>query len=221
MNNKRLLIGALALSNINIQAGYIDDEFTVEVGTTEAFAQDMEVITVEGRKYTPPNYVIALGSGGVDYDSDDSRDRERLEDRERREREALCRMQPNSCDPLNPPSLEANGCSTEFAGIDFFNSWDAVFEGACNQHDVCYTDLNSSFDACNEKLRQDTLDICSARNEEAANNGGVFNISECWDKSTEYYAGVTLFGFSHFEDGQLDGGCVLWMEKAQGSHCWD
>ena len=70
MNNKNLLIGAIALSNISLQAGYIDDEFTVQVGTNQALAQDMEIITVEGRRFTPPNYSTALQSSNVDYDSD-------------------------------------------------------------------------------------------------------------------------------------------------------
>lgn len=221
MNNKNLLIGAIALSNISLQAGYIDDEFTVQVGTNQALAQDMEIITVEGRRFTPPNYSTALQSSNVDYDSDQSRERERRQDEMRRDREGLCRLQPDGCDPHNPPSIEPNGCSTEFAGVDFYNEWDAVFVGACNQHDVCYTDPNSSFDSCNEELRQDTLDICSAKNEEAANNGTFFNVSECWDKSSEYYAGVQLFGMSYFEEAKQNSSCVAWIEVARSSNCWD
>lgn len=110
-----------------------------------------------------------------------------------REIRMACNLQPNGCDLHNLPSLSPNGCSTEFAGVDFFNSWDSVFVSACNKHDTCYVTTDSSFDTCNESMRQDMLTICSEKNAEAISNGSLFDTSECWDKTTEYYIGVKFF----------------------------
>ena len=65
-------------------------------------------------------------------------------------------------------------------------------------------------------MRINMVDACSVKNEEAANNGQLFNTSECLNKSSEYYVGVTLFGRAFFEPAKRNAACVLWANQAQG-----
>jgi hypothetical protein len=220
MNKTCLVVGALILSNLTIEPGNIEDEFSFELGFNTANAYDIEIITVYGDRYIRPNYYYALKNITYsDYGGDPSEGREIDEREEARIREGYCRLQPSGCDSNNSPSLLPDGCSTEFAGVNFFQSWDATFLSACNQHDTCYVSKNSTFSSCNTAMREDMLDICSARNAEAINSGGYFNTSECWDKSSEYYMGVTLFGSSYFEAGQRDRACTNWIDSTIGNHC--
>jgi len=224
MSKTKILLGAIALSNLSLQSGYIEDEFTIEFGLNNASAQDMEVIEVKAKSgdiFTVPNYFTEVSSVGNDWDSDVSESREARRRQEALDRAYLCSLQPEGCDASNPPNIQPDGCSTEFAGVDFWNGWDSVFVQACNQHDSCFAQPGESFGQCNEELRVDLVDTCSAKNAEAASNGEVFNINECWDKSTEYYLGVEVFGSGRYAAAQTEGSCMLWIEKSSGSHCSD
>ena len=219
MSKKICLLGVIALSNLQIQPGFIEDDFIVDIGMNKALAKEFEIITVSRDRYRPPLYKVTIGGGsGRGHSSDVSENRARDERARNSDREGFCRLQPLGCNADNAPSLAPNGCSTEIGSVDFFNNWDNVLVGACNQHDACYSTLGSSFDTCNRDMRTDMVNICSERNREAAENGGFFNVSACWDKSTEYYLGVVAFGGSFFENAQKDAACVDWLDLG-GSGC--
>lgn len=58
------------------------------------------------------------------------------------------------------------------------------------------------------------VDTCTVKNEEATNNGYLFDTSECWDKSTEYYIGVsTPIGAAKYVAAQKDSACVSWADR--------
>ena len=65
------------------------------------------------------------------------------------------------------------------------------------------------------------LNICSVENAKAVRNGTNFNVSECWDKSSEFYSGVRIAGSSYYENAQKDAACVQWIDDTVGNHCED
>tara|TARA_B110000438_G_scaffold248070_1_gene250583 strand:+ start:236 stop:580 length:345 start_codon:yes stop_codon:yes gene_type:complete len=107
------------------------------------------------------------------------------------------------------------------AGLTFFNDWDSIFVSACNKHDTCYVTTDSSFSSCNEPFRQDMLTICSQESTAAMKNGTLFNTSECWDITTEYYVVVRTLGASRFEGEQKYAACINWAYAVISSWCDD
>lgn len=212
-----LIVIGFILSNysINLESNNI---FSINFNVAYAADDDdeIEVITISGSRYKRPAYITTIRVSELNVQSYwDLRDDVRAEYYEdlRDECEALSWKKPLGCSLSNLPNLQPDGCSTEFAGVDFFNYWDGIFVTDCNQHDQCFTDLNGSYSACNEKMRQSMLDTCSEKNSEAIANGLLFQTSECWSKTSEYFIGVnTPIGKSKYTQAQKGAACVHWGE---------
>jgi hypothetical protein len=223
MNKAYLAIGALVLSNLTIEPGNIEDESSFQINFNTAMADDTEVIKVYGTRYNGSTYTFTAMSA-LDNDSynagNETDTRQQMEETEQGRLDKLCDLKPDGCNQNNLPSLASNGCSTELAGFDFFNGWDAVFVSACNSHDQCFVDLSNDYRSCNSTMRQDMIDICSVRDQEARNGGYLFQTSECWNKSSEYFTVVSsLIGASKYADAQQDAACVFWDARMDGRRC--
>jgi len=91
----------------------------------------------------------------------------------------------------------ANGCGPY--GWDY-SVPDFVFEGACNNHDICWGTCGSSQNACDQRFLADMQNACRA----AHNGGNVFSkfaLSRCLELADIYYRAVSG-NEKHFEESQ-------------------
>jgi Group XII secretory phospholipase A2 precursor (PLA2G12) len=83
--------------------------------------------------------------------------------------------------PSFPPPV--NGCGPE--GADFVHSILDTTDTTpcCNAHDACYSDCGSTFEGCNEQLRQCIVQLCEEHR--------PFNTGTCADLGWMIYNKVT------------------------------
>ena len=94
--------------------------------------------------------------------------------------------------------MDKNGCGgswTEWVPEDPF--WQGNFHEACNRHDTCYGTCNSNKLQCDIDFLKDMIAVCAS-----ADSGG-----DCAAFAVLYWAAVSAFGQSGFEEGQRKACC--------------
>ena len=164
---KSIIFGFLAttLLNMDINTYELSEHGSLSLGFNQASA--IERISIHGVKIPKRTYRaniskinIALSSINMDIRGDDSEARHREAKALEQEIMAFCEdldaTKPDSCNPLKKPTASVDGCSTSI----FFDSWDNVFNSACNSHDRCYSTFNSGQSSCDDKFQRDMASTC-------------------------------------------------------------
>lgn len=206
-----VVIAIFLISAFSLDIDHANEEITFKLYINKVYA-DTEVITISGKRYTPPAYFTHLKDYQIDAYWYDGGNQDRIEYYEDWEDHctALSWKKPIGCNLSNRPDLSVNGCSAP--NIFHLTSWNQTFNASCNHHDNCYIDPNVTRSECDTAFRNNMFDQCS--NSDNNNSDPFFN-SRCTNTATEYYLGVRALGQPYYDDAKKDRACADWIDKTK------
>ncbi|WP_438864853.1 hypothetical protein [Neptunicella sp.] len=120
--------------------------------------------------------------------------------------QAVLAKKPNGCygKPTALATPRTNGCS--IPGGYPYESWKTSFEGACNNHDVCYDNITASKSFCDGKFSLEMDEVCDVIVQSAKQK-------QCYSASGTYYSGVVIGAIGAYYTNQTEANCAAWWSS--------